>query len=310
MGKVLRWVVAGLWAALPFTAGPSLAAALDGASTPVRTVATLLLWAGWSAGVAATLILHPIGLTALRLLAPAALAASVAAAVDGHPSALAVGWAAVACGWALSPGFGLLCVNGQAYANERRFLLRAPGPLLFGPLLAVWALAVAGLAAGPLLLAGRRWVAGGLAALVGIPLAVLLARSLHNLSLRWVVFVPAGLVLHDPVTVQEPLLFRRQDVVVLGPAPADSRGLDLTQRAPGLALELSLDKTYALTLVKPGQKLGRAVETDRLLFTPTRPGAVIEEAARRRIRTPDSARRGKPGAAQRAMPPPSTSSPQ
>lgn len=303
MGKVLRWVVAGLWAALPFTAGPSLAAALDGAGGPVRTVATLLLWTGWSAGVGATLILHPVGLTALRLLAPAALAAALAASIDGHPSALAVGWAAVACGWALSPGFGLLCVNGQAYANERRFLLRAPGPLLFGPLLVVWALTVAGIASGPLLLAGRQWVAGALALVVGIPLAVLLVRSLHNLSRRWVVFVPAGLVLHDPVTVREPLLFRRQDVVLLGPAAAGGDGLDLTQRAPGLALELALDRPYALTLMKPGEKLGRAVETDRLLFTPTRPGAVIEEAGRRRIRTPG-------GRAQRAMPPPSTSSPQ
>jgi len=309
MGKVLRWVVAGLWAALPFTAGPGLAAALDGASTPVRTVATLMLWAGWSAGVGATLILHPVGLTALRLLAPAALAATVAAAVDGHPSALAVGWAAVTCGWALSPGFGLLCVNGQAYANERRFLLRAPGPLLFGPLMVVWALTVAGFAAGPLLLAAERWVLGGLAAVAGIPLAVLLVRSLHNLSRRWVVFVPAGLVLHDPVTVREPLLFRRQDVVVLGPAPAAGPGLDLTQRAPGLALELALDKPYALILMKPGHKQGRAVETERLLFTPTRPGAVIEEAARRRIRTPGGAGGG-PSPAQRAMPPPSTSSPQ
>ena len=303
MGKVVRWVVAGLWAALPFTAGPTLAAALDGASVPVRTVATLLLWGGWSAGVGASLIPHPVGLTALRLLAPAAVAATLAAAVGGHPSPLAVGWAAVACGWALSPAFGLVCVNGQAYANERRFLLRAPAPLLFGPLMVVWGLAVAGVATGPLLLAARQWVAGALAGLIGIPLAVLLVRSLHNLSRRWVVFVPAGMVLHDPVTVRDPHLFRRQDVALLGPAPAGSTGLDLTQRAPGLALELALDKPYALTLMKPGQKLGQAAEADRLLFTPTRPGAVLEEAGRRRIRTPGAR-------AQRAMPPPSTSSPQ
>jgi hypothetical protein len=298
-------VVFGLWAALPFTAGPTLAAALDGASVPVRTVASLLLWAGWSAGVGATLVLHPLGLTALRLLAPSAVAATLAAAAGGHPSALAVAWAAVACGWVLSPDFGLACVNGPAYANERRFLLRAPGPLLFGPLLVVWALTLAGIATGPLLLAAERWVPGGLAALVGLPLAVILARSVHNLSRRWVVFVPAGIVLHDPVTVRDPLLFRRQDVAMLGPAAARAAAtaLDLTQRAPGLALELALDKRYALTLMKPGQTLGQAVEADRLLFTPTRPGAVVEEARRRRIRTP-----GKTG--QRAMPPPSTSSPQ
>jgi hypothetical protein len=269
--------------ALPFTVGPALAAALDGASPPVRTVASLGLWVGWAAGVAAVVVLHPIGLTALRLLAPAAVAAALAAAVAGRPSALAVGWSLVTAAWAFTPTVGAAWVNGPSYPNERRYLLRVPGPLLFGPLAVAWALVMAGIAAGPLLLAARQWLWGGVAVAVGVPVAVVLARSVHNLARRWAVFVPAGMVLHDPLTLVDPVLFERRTVARVRPAPAGSTALDLTQRAPGLALEAELRAAAPFALLTPGQRDGRSVTADRFLFTPTRPGALLEEARRRRL---------------------------
>ena len=54
---------------------------------------------------------------------------------------------------------------------------------------------------------------------------------------------------------------------------------------PGLALELLLLDKVELTLVKPGVRAGEPGRTTRLLFTPTRPGAVLEQARTRRIRT-------------------------
>ena len=283
--RLVAWVVRLLWIALPFTAGPSLADALDGASRPVQVVASSGLWAGWAVGVVAALVAHPVSLTALRIVAPASVAAAVASTVAGHPSPLALGWTAVAAGWAFAPTFGMACVNGPAYPNERRFLLRAPGALLIGPLALAWALAVSGIAAGPLLLAARRWLAGSIVLAVGIAVAVVLVRSMHALCRRWAVFVPAGLVLHDPLTLVDPVLFPRRSVEVLRAAPADSDSLDLTQRAPGLALEVLLVDKAELTLVKPGTRRGERGRTARLLFTPTRPGAVLEAARGRRIRT-------------------------
>jgi hypothetical protein len=280
---LLPWLLRGLWVALPFTVGPALAAALDGAGGPVRTVASLGLWAGWAVGVAAVVVPHPIGLTALRLLAPAAIAAALAAAVDGEPSALAVGWALVAAAWAFTPAVGAAWVNGSSYPNERRYLLRVPGPLLLGPLMVAWALVMAGIASGPLLLAAEQWVAGGAALAVGAPVAWVLSRSMHNLARRWAVFVPAGMVLHDPLTLVDPVLFERGMVAKVGPAPADSTALDLTQRAPGLALEVELRADAPFTLLTPGKREGRSVTTDRFLFTPTRPGALLEEARQRRL---------------------------
>ena len=282
--RLLPWLVRGLWAALPFTTGPALAAALDSASRPVQLVASTGLWSGWAVGMIAAFAPHPIALTALRVVAPAAVVAASVAAAAGHPSALAVAWATVACAWAFAPAFGTACVNGPAYPNERRFLLRPPGALLLGPLPLFWVLSVAGIAAGPLLLAARQWVPGGLTLLIGWPVAFLLVKSLHNLSRRWAVFVPAGVVLHDPVVLFDPTLFRRQDVTAFRPATAADAGLfDLSQRAPGIGIAMELDEPTTITLLKPGRREGVAVHAAGLRFTPTRPCLVIEEARRRRI---------------------------
>ena len=283
--RLVPWLVRALWAALPFTVGPTLADALAGASVPVRTLASAGLWLGWSAGMVAAAVAHPVALTVVRVLAPAVAVAAAAAALGGHASALAVGWAAVVLAWVFAPALGAHCVNGPAYPNERRFLLRPPGPLLAGPLALAWALAVAGVAAGPLLLAAHQWVGGTVALVVGLPVGIVLARSFHNLSRRWAVFVPAGLVLHDPLTLLDPVLFRRQVIARLQPAPRDrADALDLTQAAPGLALEMLLTDAVPVRVLQPGRREARLESPPRLCFTPTRPGAVLEEARARRIR--------------------------
>jgi hypothetical protein len=232
----------------------------------------------------ATFVPHPIALTTLRVVSPAVVAAAVAAALADHASALALAWATVACAWTFAPAVGTVCVNGPAYPNERRFLLRPPGPLLKGPLPLAWALTVMAVAAGPLLLAARKWVAGAVLLVVGWPLAVLLLKSVHNLSRRWVVFVPAGLVLHDPMVLFDPILFRRQEVTALrSGAPRNPAYLDVSQRAPGLGLEMDLADPVVVTLLRPGHREGDPVDAARIRFTPTRPGAVLDEARRRRV---------------------------
>ena len=282
--RLVPWLVRVLWAALPFTVGPTLADALDGTSGPVKALCSVGAWATWAAGMVASAVPHPVALTVLRVLAPGVVAAVVAAAVGGHGSALAAGWAAMVLAWSFAPAVGAQCVNGPAYPNERRYLLRAPGPLLAGPLALAWAIAVGGACVGPLLLAARQWVAGGLATAAGLPLAVVFLRSLHNLSRRWAVFVPAGLVLHDPLTLLDPILVRRQTITVLRPAPATTDALDLSQGAPGLALEMCLTQPVSLTLVQPGRRTGRPQLATKVLFTPTRPGALLDDARSRRIR--------------------------
>ena len=281
--KTLAWIVRALWLALPFSAGPAFADSLDGASRAVQVVASGGLWVAWAVVVVATLVPRPVGLTALRLVAPAAVAALVAAAGGGHVSVVGLVNAAIVSLLAVSVEVATVFVNGAAYPNERRFPLKAPGPLLLGPLELAWAMTVAGATAGPLLLAGRQWVAGGVALVTGLPLAYVLGRSLHLLSRRWAVLVPAGLVLHDPMTLADPVLFQRATIDVLHPAPAGTDSLDLTQRALGLAVELVLRDKVPMTLVTPGDRRGEQGASARLLFTPGRPGRLLAAAGERRI---------------------------
>lgn len=287
MRRMFPWGIRAGWVALPFAAGPAYGAALHPHSEAVRLAATIVLWAWWAVVLFGTFVPHPIGLTALRIAAPAAAATSIAAGVTGRPSDLATGAAvAVTCivaVLAFAPATGILYINGPAYPNESRYPLRPPGALLLGPLLLSWAVVAGAPALGILLLASKAWIAGIATLVVGLPLAFVLARSLYGLSRRWVVFVPAGVVLHDPLTLLEPVLFVRQLVETLRPAPADTDSLDLTMNALGLAIELVLWEKVPLTLAKARTVGGVQGASARLLFTPTRPGQVLAEAGRRKV---------------------------
>jgi MFS family permease len=290
------------WLALPLLLGPGLAGALEDRSGPVRVVAMVLLLAGWGVGVVAALVPRSTSLTVLRVGAPTALAVGLAsqAAHPGLAAGLGVAGGALATGAALwLPGVADAFVDGSSYGPERRFCLRLPVPLWLGPVEVVWAAVVAGLASPPLLLAAGRWVWGVVALVAAVPVVVFGARALHQLSRRWLVFVPAGLVVHDPLVVVEPVLFPRSMVRGLGPASSDDaeagRTVDLTGRAAGLVLEMLVTEPVPLK-VRGGRRQGRIVEAERVLITPTRPGAVLAESRRR-------------GYAAVAVPPPSTSSP-
>jgi hypothetical protein len=280
--SALPWLLRAAWAALPFVAGPALAGALDGWAGATRTAASAGLWAGWAVVLVATLVAHPICLTILRVGAPAGAVASIASAATGHGAAALLLWVLL-LGLVFAPETGMWFVNGAAYPNERRFPLRPPGPLLLGPLPLAWAATAAGPPAGVLLLAAEQWVAGALVLAVGLALAFVLGRSLHTLSRRWLVFVPAGVVIHDDLALADPVLVRRQVVGAIRPAPASTDALDLTQRALGLAVEIDLTEPVSLTLTEPGNRAGRSTSAAALLVTPTRPGTVLVEAAKRRI---------------------------
>ncbi|MEY2437884.1 MAG: hypothetical protein QOF97_2720 [Acidimicrobiaceae bacterium] len=281
------WMARIAWFALPLTVGPALAAALGEASAPVQIVGATLAWIAWGTGLVAVLVPRTVGLTALRIGAPAALAVALwAAATNGEvgpAEIVAVAWAAAAAAVVLFvPALADAFVDGSSYGPERRFVLRLPANLLLGPVELAWLAVAAGIVTGPLLLAARQWVAGAVAVAIGAPLVWLGLRALHQLSRRWVVYVPAGVVIHDPLALSDPVLFPKRSVRSLGAAAVDSEGTatDVSGRALGLVLELRLGEPVEIGLA--ARRAGeRKVETDRLLFTPARPGAVLSEAASR-----------------------------
>lgn len=279
------WLARIGWAALPLTVGPALADALRPASVDVRVVASTIAWAAWVVGLVATLVPRTTSLTVVRIGAPAALAAALWGALGASVDAsdvVALTWSTLTVAVALTPTTADAFVDGSSYGPERRMALRTPGPLLFGPVVLAWAVVAAGVASGPLLLAAHQWVAGLLALLAGGPAALVAARALHGLSRRWVVFVPAGVVIHDPLALTEPVLFLRDRVRRIGPAERGTDSLDLTARAVGLALALDLTETTTVGL-RRGRRPAELVGANGILFTPGRPGSLLAEARRRRL---------------------------
>lgn len=275
------WLFRLLWVVLPVTVGGAVASALDDSGRAAQLTAASALWVGWLVVLVASLVPSTLSLTAVRLSAPVPLALGAAAWVADGPDPLALGVSAAALVVGLSAPLAALFVQGSAYGDETRLLLRTPGLLLLGPVPVAWLAFAAGLTAGPLLLTAGQWAAGVPLTVVGVAVAVLVARSVHQLSRRWLVFVPAGLVVHDPLGLVDSLLVRRQDLRSVGPAPADTQALDLTQRALGLAVEVRLTRALPVTL-----RVGRAERpqvSDAVLVAPLRPGRALAEATRRRL---------------------------
>ncbi len=289
MPKLLAgpWPARLTWGFLPLLLGPSLGDALGEHSLAVARTGSGLAWLTWAGVLVAVVLPTTVSLTALRIATPAALGvANWAATADdpGATDALAVAGAALALVAAFSPLTGDAFVDGSAYGHERRFVLRVPPALVLGPVPLAGLGAVLGPIAGPLLLAARAWLAGVVVLALGLPVAIVSVRALHGLARRWVVLVPAGLVLHDPHALADAVLFPRALVRSLGPATAeaDPDRRDLTQGALGLALELTLEEPVDIAPRRRDRTVA-AEKVQRLAFTPSRPGAVLAEAAARRL---------------------------
>ncbi len=284
--RVAPHLARGAWVAL-IIGGLLLGRAVDGRSTAVTIVSQVLWWTTWGVGLVAVLVWHPAGLVFLRCSSPFAVAATTWAVTQTGSDAIALRVLAIAATvvaflitqWS---EVGHLCVNGPAYPNERRFLLRPAAALTVGPLPVFGALTGAGVVVGPLMLASRQWVAGVAATAVGVALVWVLGKALYAQARRFVVFVPAGFVLHDEFVVRDPVLFQRRIVEQLRPAPAQSDSLDLTNGAAGLAVEALLTEKAELVRVT-SRRTSETGSTARFLFVPTLPGRLLDEARSRRL---------------------------
>ena len=274
------WALRLGWVALGVLGWSAVADAVEGRSGPVGAVATGLAIAIWAGGVIGLAIPAVTTLVVLRVVAPLVpVGLIIAWRYGAEPAsvgpALPIALAVVAL--AANATLGGVYVQASAYGHEQRFALQPPPAYLLAAILA-WLLAAAGLFAGPLLLAAGVWAAG-------VPLTVLIGVGVFawprwlRLAQRWLVVVPAGLVVHDPLVLAETLMLRRVDVARVRLAPADSEAADLTGPAAGHALEIlttgSVSAIYAAT---PDRPTGTAIHLSALLVAPTRPGRALAAA--------------------------------
>jgi len=155
--------------------------------------------------------------------------------------------------------FGVTQVQAGAYGNERRFLLRIPVSLALPSLLS-WAVLAALFVVSDNLLGNELWVGGSVVSVCTAAAIWKFTPQLHRLSLRWLVRVPAGWVIHDGVLLAENLLLRTHNITTLQLAPADTEAIDLSGITYGIPLEISLREMTDVRLTPLLSKVTKTVD--------------------------------------------------
>ncbi|NCX31496.1 MAG: hypothetical protein EBX18_03100 [Actinobacteria bacterium] len=254
------WLARVTWLALAVVPGalslPEYSGEALRASDDVgRASAVVLLWLAWAVVAFGMIVLHPLSLAAVRWLSPM-IAIHVwwmALVADDAPEVwarlAAVGCALVVVVVMLRADFGARHVQAAAYGHERRHLLRPPVAVML-PSALVWLVA---------------WALG--------------AVALH----RWLVFVPAGIAVHDPLMLRDTFMVRRHDVRAVGTAdmsPLSDESFDITGTTWGQPVQITLAHLHDVSLSSFGARMTRTldrVHVRALRIAPTRADVALRE---------------------------------
>jgi hypothetical protein len=226
--RVLLGTLIAAWIAL------ALSAPWHTVSTPhsfaVGTVCIAFGWTIWTGVTIALLVPSPLSLTVLRCGVPLAV---ICAAVAVSPVALFVSIVAVVLTY--SPLIADSMVQGGAYGDETRFSLRTPVPYM-APAAVAWLILCGSVLGGSCALAARQWIIGGLLLIIGAVLIRFVPRRLHRLSRRWLVLVPAGIVVHDHMVLAETLMVPRANIVSLAAVTEAGESADFSGGVLGMRI--------------------------------------------------------------------------
>jgi hypothetical protein len=277
MRNLAVWLFRLSWAALVFTTGPAIGDALSDHSRAVQYVGTIGAWVAWGVVLLVSLVPTTVSLTVLRTITPASIAVGViawsrGASVAAGITAVALGVVATLLGF--SGDIGETFAQGSAYGHERRLPLRPPGPLLFA-LPPMWGALIACALVGPLALAARSWALGAVLSAAAVALAVPLSKRFHRLSKRWLVLVPAGVVLHDHFLLAETNMMAKGTVASAGLALVGTEAANFTGNALGPVVEVRLSELTTFVLAAPPRGQTKALHVQSFLISPTRPGRAL-----------------------------------
>ncbi len=280
------WTLRVLVVVLAASMTVAIANAADSRGSTAAPVATIAWGLVTMTMVVSLVVPGPLALTVLRVLAPATVPAAVTALALGGEApwgAIAVVAAVLTTMVALSAEAAEALVQGSAYGREYRLPLRTPAVLLL-PMLLVWSVWCTVLLGAILELGSGHWFVGVVLTALAGALGWLLAQRLHRFSRRWLVVVPAGLVVHDSVALGETLMVRRGNVAIAHLAPADTQAADLTGPAAGHALEIVLREMELVVLAATRtEPKGKALHVQSILVAPSRPGRALHALAEGKI---------------------------
>jgi len=228
----LMWAARAVWAAVGVLAPWDTVA--DGRSAAVSAVLRSWGWTSWLTVMVALFVPAALSLTLVRTLVPTV---AVTAFFMGIGVWLFV--AVVILLVLLSRDVADVLVQGSAYGAETRFALRTPVPYL-APAVLVWAVLVSTTVGGSLLLAAGNLAAGIPVTAAGALLAWKVPVRLHRLSRRWLVVVPAGLVVHDHLVLGETMMVRRNHLGAVTLVEHAGDEADLTGAVPGRRVRIAM----------------------------------------------------------------------
>ena len=280
------WVPRVLW--LIATAVVPLA--INSAAHDRQPLAENVALAGWwvaaGAVVVALVVCGPLGLTVSRMIVPASVPTALLSLWFGAhalPGTAAIGAALVATLTIFMAETGEALVQTAAYGDERRLPLRVPAAMLL-PIVLAWVLWLGTSLTAVLLLAAGRAIVGCALLIVAGAMTWFVYQRLHHFSCRWLVSVPAGVVVHDPVVLGDTLMVMRANVLHVYLALADTEAADLTGPAAGHALEVTVHEMVPVTFPATAKDpTGRAIHAQSFLVAPSRPGRALQALADHKI---------------------------
>jgi hypothetical protein len=284
------WLARVTWLALAVVPGalsvPELSGEVLRASDNVgRVSAMVLLWLAWAVVAFGMIVLHPLSLAAVRWLSPMIalhvwwMALFANDALEVWARLASASCVLVAIVLVLRAEFGARHVQAAAYGHERRHLLRPPVAVML-PSALVWLVAWA---LGAVALHAEPSVATAMAALASALVAAFGWRRVSVLARRWLVFVPAGIAVHDPLMLRDTFMVRRHDVRAVGAAdksPSSDESFDITGTTWGQPMQITLAHLHDVSLSSFGARMTRTldrVHVRALRIAPTRADLALRE---------------------------------
>lgn len=286
---VIIWILRVSTVTLAATV-PLLDVAFESLSGERRLAATISLWTVWAVVLLCVLVPSSASLTGLRLAMPAHLGVTIAVAIGaadaGWRTLIALAIGIVAATAAMSAEVGRHWVQLSAYGDEKRFPLACPPIPMTVQILAWLTWFAFGVTAVVALTSERpsriAWIVGSIAAFLTVGGVVVLPRRFHRFTRRWLVWVPAGLVIHDHVVLAETAMVSKRSIIGVEPWKPGNQALNASG-APsrrGLVISLHDPETMIMAPTKehPG---GHALHVRSFMVRPTRVQPALVELSTR-----------------------------